>query len=671
MRLRCTFLFAALALTARGQTIAPHIPPSQALAVSRPDLGTSAQPLTRPVTAPPTTAAPAAPAPGANTFTPSWETQKGARTYLLGVAAPRGQITDRAGAPLAQTRVSYNLGIAFPTPLNFSEQQVKTFAERQILLARSLTGRAISIQEDTLLKHYKNRGVLPLVIAQDIKQFEVEKIQQQKSDALILQPVYLRWYPQGDLAGHIIGYAGRAGKMADKPIENNDLLWPDSEGREGLEQMFDDQLKGKVGQLNLSFDPTGRKASEQVVLPPQPGSNVVTTLDLNLQRLCEESLAKGCKRGAMVVVDPNYGDILAMASWPPINPNWFVPNISQADFDALRNDPNNPLIPRSFRSAYPPGSTFKVFVGLAAMQGGKIDPADEFPCPAAMEIGNLTFRNWKKENAGDLNFVDALTQSCNPYFYQVGLRIGARPIYETAQHLGLGIRTGIPLASETNGRIPTDDYMLKVYKRKFMPGDIANLSIGQGDTLISPLQMAQAMAAIGNGGTLLQMRLVQQIQGIDGQIVTAYDPRARGSVPIDKKVMAALRKGLINVVNSGAGTAGRASLDNTIVAGKTGTAQWGPKNNERTAAWFAGFVPAEKPKYAFAVVYEGEAGNDEVHGGTFAAPIAGRVFKEIFKDDKKSKNGKKKKDSGDKPAEEKSEDGTPVRRAEPVSREAD
>jgi len=668
MRLRCTFLSAALALAARGQTVIPGSQPSPALAVSRSDLAAPTTAVSRPTS----TATVASPTPGANTFTPSWETQKGARTYLLGVPAPRGQITDRGGAPLAQTRVSYNLGISFPTPLNFSEQQVKTFAERQILLARSLTGRTISIQEDALLKHYKNRGVLPLIIAQDIKQFEVEKIQQQKSDALVLQPVYLRWYPQGDLAGHVIGYAGRSGKMADKPIENNDLLWPDSEGREGLEQMFDDQLKGKVGQVNLSFDPTGRKASEQVVLPPQPGYNIVTTIDLNLQRLCEEALAKGCKRGAMVVVDPNLGDVLAIASWPPINPNWFVPNISQTDFDALRNDPNNPLIPRSFRSAYPPGSTFKTFVGLAAMQAGKVDPSDEFPCPASMEIGNLTFRNWKKEGSGDLNFVDALTQSCNPYFYQVGLKIGARPIYEMAQRLGLGVRTGIPLASETNGRIPTDEYMVKVYKRKFMPGDIANLSIGQGDTLISPLQMAQAMAAVGNGGTLLQMRLVQQIQGIDGKIITAYDPRARGSITIDKKVMAALRKGLVNVVNSGAGTAGRASLDNTIVAGKTGTAQWGPKNNERTAAWFAGFVPSEKPRYAFAVVYEGEAGNDEVHGGTFAAPIAGRVFKEIFKEEKKPKNGKKKKDKdADAPAEEKSEDGTPVRRAEPVNRDAD
>jgi penicillin-binding protein 2 len=629
--------------------------PMRPLAVGKTDMTLPGPLGTKPVTTP-----------GPNTFQPTWETQKGARTYLLGIPAPRGQITDRNGAPLSQTRVSYNLGIAFPTPLTFSDAELKRFAEQQIILARTITGRTISVGEDVLQRHYKNRGVLPLIVAQDLKAFEVERVKEQQGTALVLQPVYLRWYPQGDLAGHVIGYAGRAGKMPDKVIENNDLLWPDAEGREGLEQMFDDQLKGKVGQLNLSFDASGRKASEQVVMPPTPGYNVVTTLDLNIQRMCEEALAKGCKRGAMVIIDANLGDVVALASWPPINPNWFVPTISQTDFDALRNNPDNPLIPRAYRSAYPPGSVFKVFVGIAAMQSGKIAPDDTFNCPSSLAIGNLSFRNWKKEGAGELNFVEALTQSCNTYFYQVGLRIGARPIYETAQRLGLGQRTGIPLASETNGRIPTDDYMQKVYNRRFMPGDVANLSIGQGDTLVSPIQMVQAIAAVANGGTLLQMRLVQQVQSLDNTIVTAYDPRARGFVDMDKRVLNALRKGLIDVVNSGSGTAGRASLDHVTVAGKTGTAQWGPKNNERTAAWFAGFAPADKPRYAFATVYEGDANDDDVHGGTSAAPMIGQVLKQLFPTEKKSKKSSKKKEAEEKAKDEKLEDGLPVRRAEPV-----
>lgn len=650
---RCLSILSAFALTAGAQQPVP--PGSSPLVAAKPEIGLPGPPPPRAVTGAATPAS----------VTPTWETQKGARTYVLGIPAPRGQIVDRNGAPLAQTRVSYNLALAFPTPLKFSDADLRRYAEQQIMLARSLTGRPIAVTEEQLQKHYKNRGALPLTLSQDMSMMEVEKVRQQKSDALILQPVYQRWYPQGELAGHILGYTGRAGRQLEGTIENNELLWPEAEGRDGLEQSFDDQLKGKVGQLNISFDAAGKKSSEQIVIPPQPGYNIVTTLDANLQRLCEDTLSKGCKRGALVLLDATTGDVLAMASYPNVNPNWWVPVMTQTQFDVLRNDPNNPLIPRAFRSSYPPGSTFKVFVGLAAMQSGKVQPGDEFSCPPSMEIGNLTFRNWKKEHAGDLNFVDALTQSCNPYFYQVGQRVGANLIVDYALRLGLGVKTGIPLAAETSGRIPTQEYMFKTYKRVFMPGDTANLSIGQGDTLVSPLQMAQAMAAVGNGGMLFQTRLVQQVQSIDSKIVNAYNMRVRAVVDIDKKVMEALREGMVQVVESRAGTAGRAAVPGIKVAGKTGTAQWGPKNNERTAAWFAGFAPADKPKYAFAALYEGEPDRDDVHGGTQAAPLVGKVLREIYKNEKRGKKTKGKK--ADKDDDDKDDDGTPVRRAEAVN----
>jgi penicillin-binding protein 2 len=632
MRLRLILSFLLPAATAMGQQPDRAIP---TLAVTRADGVPSSPAVTGTQSA---------------TMQPSWETQKGARTYVLGIPAPRGQIVDRNGVSLAQTRISYNLGIAFPTPLEMKDPEVRRYAERQIMLARQLTGRIISIQEEQLLKHYRNRGVLPLFIANDLKPHEVERIRQDGGTGLALQPVYMRWYPQGGTAGHIVGYAGRAGRYPDKVLENNDLLWPESEGREGLEQMFNDQLTGKVGQMNIALDAAGKKVTEQIIIPPQPGFNIVTTIDIKLQELCEDALSKGAKRGAMVITEPNSGDILAMASWPGINPNWFVPSISQEDFDRLRNDSSNPLIPRAFRSSYPPGSTFKVFVGLAALQSGKIRAADEFSCPPSMEIGRLTFRNWKKTHAGNLNFADALIQSCNPYFYQAGLKIGAAPIVDTSQRLGLGMRTGIPIASETSGRVPTEEFMLKTHNRRFSHGDIANISIGQGDLLISPLQMAQAMGAIGNGGTLVQMRLVQQVQSVDQKVVTAYDPRARGVLGIDSKTMTVLRKAMAGVVSSRMGTAGRAAVPGVQMAGKTGTAQWGPKNNERTVAWFAGFIPAEQPRYAFAVVYEGDARNNDVHGGTQAGPIAGNVFREIYKDAKKSKKGAKPAEEIEEPA---------------------
>ena len=593
---------------------------------------------------------------------PTWETQRQARTYLLGIPAPRGQIVDRTGDPLAQTRVSYNLGISFPTPLEFTDAQAAAFAKEQAARAETLLKRKMEFRTENAVKHYNNRGVLPFLIAQDLSPAEQELVRKEHSQRLVLQPVYQRLYPNGALAGHILGYAGRAGRMQDGPIENNELLWPNAVGREGLEQSFDDQLQGQFGQYNLSFNAAGKKTSEKISIPPQPGYNVVTTLDVRIQKLCEESLAKGCKRGAMVIVDPNNGDVLAMASWPTFNPAAFVPSISEDAFRALQDDKDIPLLPRAFRSSYPPGSTLKVVVGLAALQSGKIKAADEFDCPAAMEIGNLTFKNWKKEGTGSLNFADALTQSCNTWFYTVGMKIGGRLISDYAMRLGLGVRTGIPLDAETSGRIPTDEYMLKTHQRRLLNGDVANLSVGQGDTLISPLQMAQAMACVGNGGKLYQTRLVQQVQSIDGQIVTAYDVRVRNQVEISKEVQAELRKAMVQVVESRAGTAGRAQVPNVRVAGKTGTAQWGPKKKERTAAWFTGFAPAENPKYAFAAVYEGDANNDDVHGGTQAAPLIGKVLRELFKEESKEKPKPRKKRGSDEAPEE-----LPVRRAEPVN----
>lgn len=595
-------------------------------------------------------------------FAPTWDTQKQARAYVLNIPAPRGQIVDRNGNPLAQTRVSYNLALNFPTPTTFTDAQVLQYAEPKIMLARTVTGRPISVSQDLLLKHYKNRGVLPLVIAQDLRPDEIESFNLRKPEMLSLLPTYQRFYPNGSLAGHVIGYAGRTGRMPDGPIENSQPLWPGAEGREGLEQTFDDQLQGKDGQFNIAFDATGRKVSEQVSIPPQPGYNVITTIDENIQRLCEQTLEKGAKRGAIVIIDPNNGDILALASWPTINPNAFIPNISSEAFKALQDDPQIPLLPRAFRSAYPPGSTFKVTSGIAAMQEHVIKTDDTFSCPASLEIGRLTFRNWKKTDSGSLDFADALTQSCNTWFYQVGIKTGSQRMSDWSLRMGFGMRTGIPLAAEAEGRVPNDEYMKKVHGRKMLEGDLANFSIGQGDLLITPLQMAQMMGVVGNGGTFFQTRLVQQVQSIDGQIVTAYGVRARAQYEFDPKVLKEVKRGMVQVVSSGMGTAGKASVPNVKVGGKTGTAQWGGGKREQTAAWFAGVAPIDKPKYAFAALYESEVSNsDDVHGGSHAAPLIGKVLRELFKDEAKPAKKKKK---GEKP--DKDDEDMEVRRAEPV-----
>ncbi len=593
------------------------------------------------------------------TIVPTFETQKLARTYILDIPAPRGQITDRTGLPLAQNKVSYNLAISFPTPLDFTDAKAVGFAREKIDKAAKLTGRSIKISDDAILRHYHNRGILPLEIAQNLSKSEYEAVKDRSKDFLVVRPIYVRTYPNGKIAGQIIGYTGKTGRNLDGIIDNHETLWPETEGRDGLEQTFNELLAGKHGEYKLTFDKDGRKTSEKVIKSAVPGNNIVTTLDLRLQQLAEKALESKAKRGAIVIVDPTEGDILAMASWPTYDPNLFVPSISAEKFKQLQDDPDLPLLPRAFRSAYPPGSTFKVAVGIAALETGAVHPDDLYQCVPGIQIGNVTFHNWKKGDRGALNFIQALTESCDTWFYQVGIKTGAEPIIEWALKLGFGAKCGIPLRGEAEGRIPNDEYMKATHMkathgRKLLNGDIANLSIGQGDTQVTPLQMAQAMAIVANGGRFYQTRLVRQVQSLDHEIVTAYQLREKRALDVSAETMEEVRAGMIEVVNGPNGTGHEAQLEGVEVAGKTGTAQWGPKNKERTAAWFAGFLPAEEPKYAFAAIYEGDVGS-KVHGGSTAAPMIADIFQEIYKGT--SNRGRR-------------EATQPIRRAQPVEEDA-
>src|SRR5438105_3008475 len=508
----------------------------------------------------------ASPAAEEETIIPTYETQKLARTYILDVPAPRGQITDRNGVPLAQNRLSYNLAINFPTPLDFSDAQVLSFVREKIDKAGKLIGRALRISDEAILRHYRNRGIMPLEVSQNLSQSEYEEIKDNLPNGMIVRPIYVRTYPNGKVAGQIVGYTGKTGRNPDGIIDNHETLWPETEGREGLEQTFNEMLAGKHGEYKLTFDKDGRKTSEKLSMPPVPGYNVVTTLDLHLQELAEKALEAKAKRGAIVIVDPNNGDILALASWPNDDPNVFIPSISAEKFKALQDDPNIPLLPRAFRSSYPPGSTFKIAVGIAALESSAVTSDDRLEYVPAIQIGNLTYHNWKKGDRGALNFVQALTESCDTWFYQVGIKTGAEPIIDWALKLGFGAKCGIPLRGEAEGRVPNDEYMKATHGRRLLNGDIANLSIGQGDTQVTPLQMAQAVGIVANGGTFYQTRLVQQVQSPDQQILTAYELREKRSIDVSAATMEQIRAGMIEVVNGPNGTGHEAQLDGVSVA---------------------------------------------------------------------------------------------------------
>lgn len=592
---------------------------------------------------------------------PTWETQREAQSFYFSIPAPRGQITDEHGEALAQNCLSFNLALQFPTPLHFTDAQALTFARQYITFTQGLLKHPINLSDKVILNHYHRRGLLPFDLVEDLSPAELAIARRGLPDCLIIRQTYTRFYPQGELAAHLIGYTGRTAPLSIRQIENKDLIFPESEGREGIEQVFDDQLKGHPGSLSTTYDEKGKKNSERITQRPVPGNNVVTTLDKKLQGLCEKVLKENCKQGAIVFLDPNTGEIKAMASYPGFNPNDFVPILNPQVFEKLNSDPAAPLLPRAFRSAYPPGSTFKIVVGLAALQDGIITSKDTFRGPASLSIGNFVFHNWKKTDVGKLNFVEAFTQSCNTWFYQCGLKMKAQPIITWAHRLGLGHRTGISLKGEAKGNIPDDDYMVRVHHRKILPGDIANMSIGQGDILITPLQMAQVAGIIAAEGKFHQTRLIKQIQTPDNKVIAAYPDRIRADLEIRPEVIATLREAMVDVTEDGQGTAHRAQVEGIHVAGKSGTAQWGPQNKQRTAAWFAGFVPADHPQYAFAAVYEGDPGDNKIHGGSHAAPLIGKVLQEVYgKNKKENKPGQAeplKNNAEEPPSEDENSDG--------------
>ena len=558
-------------------------------------------------------------------------TRKDARTITLKIPAPRGQIVDREGAPMAQNRVAYQVALQFRQFENADRDFVVNWARTRLDALQALVKNQVEKSDDELYDHYRHRRWLPLLVTGQMDEKEARAIETKLASGLILHPIYRRVYPEGELAAHIIGYSGSVGKLPTGPINFNEPLWEESEGRAGLEKLFDTQLTGDAGMKRLLFDENGNKLLEEQVKRPRPGGTLVTTLDLKWQKLAEETLRNGCRRGAFVVLDVITGEVLVMASRPSFDLNTFIPGISEKGFQALQDDPAQPLFGRAFQSAYPPASSYKPVVALAALNNGTVTETSTVYCPAAITIGNFTFKNWTKVPEGSINVKRAIARSTNTWFYQVGIDVGPSSFLNLSRRLGLGQRTGLPLIGETPGLVPSDEWMLKHEKRRILNGDTANMSIGQGSLLASPLQVAQMMAGIGNGVAMPELRLIRQVQDTRGRVVQATVPERREWIGVDQKAVEVVREGMRDVVSGGGGTGRSAGLSYTQLCGKTGTAQWGPPAKNQRLAWFAGFLPYDNPRYAFAVLYEGRP-NEKVSGGRMAAPMVKKFFEGIKED---------------------------------------
>jgi penicillin-binding protein 2 len=558
-------------------------------------------------------------------------TRKDARTITLKIPAPRGIIVDRAGEPMAQNQVAFQVALQYPQFENADRDFVVNWARTRFAALQPLVKAMTSFTDEELFDHYRHRRWLPLLVTGQMGEEEARGLESKLTSGLVLHPVYRRYYPHGEVAAHILGYSGSVGKLPTGPINFNEPLWEESEGRAGFEKLFDSQLTGEPGMKKLLFDESGNKLLEEQVKRPRPGGTLVTTLDLKWQLLAEKTLREGCQRGAFVVIDAVTGEVLVMASRPSFDLNRFIPGISDAEFKELNEDPATPLYGRAFQSAYPPASSYKPVVALAALNTGVVTEESTIYCPAAITIGRHTFNNWTKTPEGSINVKRAIARSCNTWFYQIGIKTKPSVFLGLSRQLGFGERSGLPLIGETPGLVPNDEWMLRHEKRRILDGDTANLSIGQGSLLASPLQVAQAMAGIANGGALPKLHLIRQVQDTRGRVIQAPIPERRNWLGVDPHAVEVVRKGMADTVNGGGGTGGSAKLSYTKLCGKTGTAQWGPPSKNQRLAWFAGFLPEDNPRYAFAVLYEGRP-NEKVSGGRMAAPMVKKFFEGI-KDD--------------------------------------
>ena len=480
--------------------------------------------------------------------------------------------------------------------------------------AATFVGRESRLTEADVQKHIKRNLARPLVAWNNVTDDELARFSENEIDlpGFSCEESDERIYPQGMAAAHLIGYVGRDRVQAHEGDERMNYVEFEMRGRGGLEDRYDSFLRGVPGEKKLTVDARGFAIREWTVVEPQKGPDLVLALDMALQYAAEREL-EDCK-GACVVMDPRDGSVLAMASSPGYDPNDFVPTLPASLWDSLSKDPDKPLLNRATQGTYAPGSTFKTVTAFAGMGVG-LSSSVGYDCNGAYRLGTMRIRcshawgHW----SGRLNLADALKESCNPYFCDFAVRAGTNALITTARKMGLGARTGIDFSAEAPGVVPDDEWKRTHWHERWYPGDLPQMAIGQGMLLVTPLQMARLIGAIGTG-YLVRPHL------------KAGEPSERTPLPFPKWQFDVVREGLYRVVNMTGGTGRRAGdgLD-VKIAGKTGTAEVGAGPTRRKNTWFICYAPADNPTIALAIIIE----NGET-GGSTAAPKAKEILKARF-----------------------------------------
>ncbi len=434
----------------------------------------------------------------------------------------------------------------------------------------------------------------------------------------------IRSYPSSIHAAHVLGYLGEITSAELKSKSNPEYQSGDVIGKIGIESFYDEKLRGKSGLEYVEVDVMGRevkKLKNPVKKESIPGLNLDLTLDVGLQTLAEELMEES--RGSIIIQDLEDGGILAMVSKPDFNPGDLAGVISPTVWRNLQNNPDHPFYNRSLQSVYPPGSTYKLVVVMAALTNKVIKPTWVVNCPGSYRFGVRYFKCWKSKGHGRVNLLKAIEQSCNVYFYQLGLKVGLEEWSKFSRIFLFGKKTEIDFPLENSGLVPDREYFDEKYgKKKWTKGLLVNLSIGQGDLLVTTLQMAQFAGIIAKRGIYHKPHLLKSTQNQITQETIVYESNLLTIEELPEEAYDIIHEGMFRVVNGDKGTAKAARISGINVAGKTGTAQ-NPHGEDH--AWFIGFAPRENPRVAMVVLVENGGG-----GGGIAAPKAGKLFKLYF-----------------------------------------
>ncbi len=551
------------------------------------------------------------------------------RIRLQSIDPPRGLISDRNNQVLVENRPSFDVTITLKDARPV-EKTIKKLAHHldvppQELLQKLSSSKGISA--------YK-----PILLQQDIGRNALASIEAHKYDlpGIAIKVKLLRHYLNEKDAAHLIGYLSEINSTELASGKYPGRRSGDFIGKFGAEKAFEKNLQGTRGGRQVEVNANGRVVRVLKTVAAKPGQNIHLTIDHVVQKKAE-SLLQGVA-GAAVAMDPGSGRILALASSPSFDQNYFASGMSHEQWDSLRSNPFRPMENKAIQGEYPPGSTYKIITALAGLEEGVIDESTEFFCPGYHRFGNRIYRCWKRGGHGKVNIVKALAQSCDVYFYQVGQLLGVDRLAWYAKASGLGSRAGINLGKESRGLIPTAAWKKKRTGIPWQRGETLSVAIGQGFNLATPLQMVDLTSSIANGGTRYKPIILESITTADGRIVYQSKAQVIGKVPLSAPSLELVRKGLWEVVNGDKGTARGSRLADIEISGKTGTSQVISRKKDDTGseeerpahlrphAWFVAYAPSETPEIAVAVLVEhGE------HGSGAAAPIAAELIKTFLR----------------------------------------